>query len=65
MTFFGVLKGHPRYELPFGDEEVTVKFLMKGHHDFKKTMVEPNQWRAFQTLRFEFDTGVEPYWLFQ
>jgi hypothetical protein len=29
MTLFGVLKVHPKYELPFGDQQVTVKFLMK------------------------------------
>jgi hypothetical protein len=33
---------------------------MKGYHDFKQTMVEPNTWEAFQELEFECDTKREP-----
>jgi hypothetical protein len=28
---------------------------MKGSHDFKQTMAEPNIWGAFQRLGFEFE----------
>jgi hypothetical protein len=61
-TFFGVLKRHTRYELPFGDEKTTVKFRMKGYHAFKQAMVTSNIWGAFQPLGFEyeFDTTSEP-----
>jgi hypothetical protein len=56
MTLFGVLKWHPRYELTFRDEKVTVKFIMNVFHDFKQTMVEFNIWITFQTFGFEFNT---------
>jgi hypothetical protein len=35
LTPFDVLKRHPRCELPFKEEEVTVKFPMKVYHGFK------------------------------
>jgi hypothetical protein len=60
LTLFGVLKHQPRYYLPFDDDAATVKFIMKVYRDFKKTMVEPNIWAAFQTIGFEYDTGAEP-----
>jgi hypothetical protein len=44
VTLFGVLKRRPRYELHFNGETETVIFIMKGYHDFKQTMVEPNIW---------------------
>jgi hypothetical protein len=53
MTLFGVLKHQPRYDLPFDDDTATVKFIMKVYRDFKKTMVEPNIWAAFQAIGFE------------
>jgi hypothetical protein len=63
VTLFDVLKRHPRYELPFGDEKATANFLMTKWHDFKQIMGELNTWRAFQALgfEFEFDTTSEPY----
>jgi hypothetical protein len=65
VTLSGVLKRHPRDELPFGDEKATIKFRMKVSDDFKQTMVEPNRSGAFQALgfefEFEFDTTSEPY----
>jgi hypothetical protein len=39
-TLFAVLKRHPGYELPFGDKEVAVKFLVKGYHGFKQITVD-------------------------
>jgi hypothetical protein len=61
LTLFGVLKHQPRYDLPFDDDTATVKFIMKVYSDFKKTMVEPNIWAAFQAIGFEYDTVAEPY----
>jgi hypothetical protein len=61
VTFFGVLKPRLGYKLPFEDEKETVKFIMKGGHDFKQTIVESNTYGAFQTIAFEFDTEAEPY----
>jgi hypothetical protein len=61
LTFFDVLKRHPRYELSFGDEEVTVKFRMKVYHDFKQITVDFNICEAFQALTFEFDARTESY----
>jgi hypothetical protein len=60
---FGVLKRRPRYELPFGDEKTTIKFIMKVYHDFTQTLVESNIWGALQALGFEseFDTTSELY----
>jgi hypothetical protein len=63
LTLFGVLKHQPRYDLPFDDEAAAVKFIMKVYRDFKKTMVEPNIWAAFQAIGFEYDTVAEPYQL--
>jgi hypothetical protein len=63
VALFGVLKRHTRDEWPFVDEEATVKFIMKICHDFKQTIVEPNRWKVFQALgfEFEFDTTSKPY----
>jgi phosphopantothenoylcysteine synthetase/decarboxylase len=56
-----LLKRHLRYELPFEDQKATVKSIMKVYHDFKPTILEPNIWRTFQALGFEFDTKTELY----
>jgi hypothetical protein len=42
LTLFGVLKRCPRYELPFDDDNATVKVIMKVYHDFRQTMIRPN-----------------------
>jgi hypothetical protein len=42
VTLFGVLKRRPRDQLPFEDENETVKCTMKVYHDFKQTMMKPN-----------------------
>jgi hypothetical protein len=42
VAFFGILKRHPRYELPFGGQKVTMKFLMKVYHGFKQITDDPN-----------------------
>jgi hypothetical protein len=63
VTLFGVLKRRLGYKLLFEDEKQTVRFIMKGYHDFKQTMVEPDIWGAFRAIgcEFEFDTEAEPY----
>jgi hypothetical protein len=48
VTLFAVLKWHARCDLPFGDEEVTDKFLMKAYSEFKQRTVDFNIRRAFQ-----------------
>jgi hypothetical protein len=58
VTHFNVLKRRPRYQLPFEDENETVKVIMKVYHDFKQIMVEPNICGAFQAIGFEFDTEL-------
>jgi hypothetical protein len=63
VTVFGVLKRRVGDKLPFEDEKEIVEFIMKGYRDFKQTMEEPNIWRAFQAIgfEFEFDTEADPY----
>jgi hypothetical protein len=63
VALFGVLKRGLGYKLLFEDEKETVRFIMKGYHEFKQTIVEPNIWRAFRAIgfEFEFDTEAEPY----
>jgi hypothetical protein len=65
VTLFGVLKRHPRYELPFEDEKATAEFIMKAYHNYKQRMVKPILCGAFQALafEFEFDTTSQPYQL--
>jgi hypothetical protein len=63
VTLFGALKRHIRSELPCKEEKKTVKFIMKGYHDFKQTMVEPNRWEVLQALEFGLYTGTEPFLL--
>jgi hypothetical protein len=61
FTIFGALRQCPRYELPFDENNATVKVIMKGYHDFRHTMARPNVWGIFHALAFEFDTRREPY----
>jgi hypothetical protein len=64
MILFDVHKRHPIYEFSFGDEEVTVKFLMKVYHGFRQIMVDFNKRKAFQALIVEFETRGESDKLF-
>jgi hypothetical protein len=41
-TLFDLLRRHPRRELAFADDEVTVQFLMKVNHGFKQITVDSN-----------------------
>jgi hypothetical protein len=42
LTLFGVLKRCPMYELPFDDDNATVKANLNVYHDFTHTMVPSN-----------------------
>jgi hypothetical protein len=42
LTLFGVLKRYPRYELPFDENNATVKVITKVYRDFRQTMARPN-----------------------
>jgi hypothetical protein len=44
LTLFGVPKRCPRYELPFDENNATVKVITKVYHDFTETMALPNVW---------------------
>jgi hypothetical protein len=61
LTLFGVLRQCPRYELPFDENNATVKVITKVYHDFRQTMARPNVWGTFCALEFDFDTRREPY----
>jgi hypothetical protein len=47
VTLFDVLKRHPRYKLPFGDDEVNLQFLTKVYHGLKQRTVDFDISRAF------------------
>jgi hypothetical protein len=63
LTIFRALNTRPRYELPFDENNATVKAIMKVYHDFTQTMARPNVWGIFRALgfEFEFDPRREPY----
>jgi hypothetical protein len=43
VTLLDVLNRHPRYELVFGDEEITIQSLMKVYYRFKQITVDFNR----------------------
>jgi hypothetical protein len=51
------------HELPFDNDNATVKVIMTVYHDFTPTTVPSNVWRAFRAPGVAFDTRREPYWL--
>jgi hypothetical protein len=55
LTFFGVIKRRRRYQLPFRDDNATVKCIMKLSYDFRQKMGEPNRWEVFRGLGIDFD----------
>jgi hypothetical protein len=57
---FGVLKGRPRYELPFESDNATVKVIMKVYHNFTQAMVPSNVGEAFHALGLDYYTRREP-----
>jgi hypothetical protein len=61
LTLFGVLERWPRYELPFDDDNVTVKVMTKVYHVFTETIARRNVYGAFRALGIEFDMRKEPY----
>jgi hypothetical protein len=60
LTRVGVPKGCPRYELPFDDDNATVKLIMNVYHGFTQTMLRSNVRGAFSALLFELDARREP-----
>jgi hypothetical protein len=60
LMLFRVLKRRPRYELPFENDTAAVEFITNFYHDFKRAMVPPNVWGAFDALGLDFDTRREP-----
>jgi hypothetical protein len=61
LTLFAVLNRCPRYELPFDDDNATVKVITKVYHDFTQTMAWHNVRGTFRALGLAFDTRREPY----
>jgi hypothetical protein len=61
FTLLGVLKRCPRYEVPFDDDNATVKVITKEYHDFRQTMARHNVWGTFRALAFEFDMRMATY----
>jgi hypothetical protein len=59
LTLFGVLKRRPRYELPFNDQNATVKCIIKVYYDSRQTVLPSNVWGAFPAFEIEFDTRTE------
>jgi hypothetical protein len=59
ITLFGFPRRCPRSELPFDDDNATVRVIMKVYHDFTQRMVPANVWRAFRALGSEFYTRTE------
>jgi hypothetical protein len=61
LTLFGVPERCARYELPFDDDNATVKVIMKIYHNFPQAMVPSSVWKAFLAIGLEFDTRREPH----
>jgi hypothetical protein len=51
------------YELQFDQNNATVRFITKIHHDFTQTMARTNVWGTFRALAVEFDRRRELCWL--
>jgi hypothetical protein len=43
--------------LPFGDQDLTIKFLQKEYHGFKQITIDFNRSEVFEALICEFNTG--------
>jgi hypothetical protein len=44
LALFGVLKGRGQYQLPFGDDTGSARFIKEVHHDFRSTLTDINIW---------------------
>ena len=60
LSRFGVLKKKMQSELPFGNDNRTVRFIQNGFHSLKQTLAEDNVRNAFRMLAFEFDITQTP-----
>jgi hypothetical protein len=61
LTLFGVLKQWSRYELPFDENNATLKVITTVYHDFTRTITRPNICGTFRARGSEFDTKRESY----
>jgi hypothetical protein len=50
FALFGVLKRRGQYQMPFGDDRRTARFIKKVYHDFRSTMTDINIWGHFEGL---------------
>jgi hypothetical protein len=50
LTLFGVLKSRGQYQLPFGDDAGSARFIKKVCRDFRSIMTDINAWGAFQGI---------------
>jgi hypothetical protein len=50
LTLFGVLKRRGQYQLPFGDDAGSSRFIKKLYRDFRSTMTDINIWGAFRGI---------------
>jgi hypothetical protein len=46
--------------LPFEDEKMSGKYLLRIYHGLKQTMIPPTILGAFRALNFEFDPSSKP-----
>jgi hypothetical protein len=60
LTLFHVLKRHPRYELSFGNDNATLRFIVRIYPGFGETMILPNIWGVFRALELDFDVRNVP-----
>jgi hypothetical protein len=63
LSLFGVFKRKMQYKLPFGNDNLTTKFIQKAFHSLKQTFVADNVRSAFRMLGFEFNISETPYTL--
>jgi hypothetical protein len=50
LALFAVLKIRGQYQLPFGDDTRTARFIKKVYHDFRSTVTDRKIWGHFEAL---------------
>lgn len=63
-SILDVLKRCLRQEVPFGERQGMVKFIMKLYHDLRETMIQFNILQAFLADGLKFETRTEPSQLY-
>jgi hypothetical protein len=46
FALFGLLKRRGQYQLTFGDDTRSARFIKKVYHDFRSTMADINRWKG-------------------